>query len=123
MLFMTKELYAEKMLQEIWDIISPLLTKYLELDYTWMVNPDTIYTMTGMDYIRGFFVFLVILSMVFFGIGYHFRGRKRLYLKGVGLFGNYIGYAFCIVVYPIFHRGLLPSKYTIQQIKRIWMEE
>lgn len=125
---MTEELYTGKMVEEILAFMKPILTKYIKFSYMWIVEPDVIPTMTGMDYIKGFFFFIACICLMSFFVGY-LCGKSKIFfvtketvIKGLVRMGYYAGCIICIVLYPFLHHGMLPSKREIEKIKRIWLE-
>lgn len=111
--------YADRIVDEILAIISPILREWIARDY----NPEVTSTITGADYIfyLKFFAVIALLAAFFLGVAvYKYRKDIVTILKVmVSAMISFMGFGISYVGFLLYHKRY-PRREELYHMQTVW---
>lgn len=111
--------YADRIVDEIMEIISPILREWIARDY----NPEITSSVTGADYIFSFKFFAVIALLAAFFLGvavYKYRKDIITILKVmVSAMISFMGFGISYMGFLLYHKRY-PRREELYHIQSVW---
>lgn len=111
--------YADRIVDEIMEIISPILHEWIARDY----NPEVTSAITGADYIFYFKTYAVLLLLAAFFLGvavYKYRKDIITILKVmVSAMISFMGFGISYIGFLLYHKRY-PRREELHHIQSVW---